>query len=136
MKRKGFFLGAVAGTLLLSSCTGSFQLTQKLHTWQTSFDDKWVDELAFLGCYLLPVYGVTTLVDAIVFNSIEFWKGENPLVTTKTITKGGQTAKLAFQEDGKVRVETEDGQVFFLEKKGNTVVSTDKEGHMVASQTF
>ena len=136
MKVKGLFLGAVAGSMLLTSCTGPFKLTQKLHTWQTGFDDRWIDELAFLGCVLLPVYGITAFVDAIVFNSIEFWGSENPVASTETFTKDGQTAKLAYQEDGKVRVETEDGQVFFLEKTGNTVVTTDVEGNMVASQTF
>ncbi|MCK5834226.1 MAG: DUF3332 family protein [Lentisphaeria bacterium] len=136
MKVKGLFLGAVAGSMLLTSCTGPFQLTQKLHTWQTGFDDRWIDELAFLGCVLLPVYGISAFADAIVFNSIEFWTNENPIASTETMTKDGQTAQLAYQADGKVRVETESGQVFFLEKTGDTVVTTDVEGNMVASQTF
>ena len=136
MKVKGLFLGAVAGSMLLTSCTGPFKLTQNLHTWQTGFDDRWIDEVAFLGCVILPVYGISALVDAVVFNSIEFWGGDNPIASTETITKDGQTAQLAYQEDGKVRVETEDGQVFFLEKSGNTVVTTDVQGNMVASQTF
>jgi len=136
MKVKGLFLGAVAGSMLLTSCTGTFQLTQKLHAWQTGFDERWIDEVAFLGCVLLPVYGISAFVDAIVFNSFEFWTDENPIASTKTFTKDGQTATLAYQADGKVRVETEDGQVFFLQKTGNTVVTTDVEGNMVASQTF
>ena len=136
MKVKGLFLGAVAGSMLLTSCTGPFELTKKVHTWQTSFDEKWIDEVAFLGCVILPVYGISTFADAILFNSIEFWTNENPIASTETFTQNGQSAQLAYQEDGKVRVETADGKVFFLEKTGNTVVTTDAQGEMVASQTF
>jgi hypothetical protein len=28
---------------------------------------------------ILPVYGLCTLGDALIFNSIEFWGGENPI---------------------------------------------------------
>ncbi|HKL21269.1 MAG TPA: DUF3332 family protein [Tichowtungia sp.] len=66
-------------SMLLTGCTGPFTLTKKVHTWQTSFDDKWVDEAAFLGCVILPVYGLATLADGLIFNSVEFWTGENPM---------------------------------------------------------
>ncbi|MGE4488563.1 MAG: DUF3332 family protein [Kiritimatiellales bacterium] len=66
-------------SILLTGCTGPFALTKKLHAWQTSFEDKWVDEVAFLGCIILPVYGLATLADGLIFNSVEFWTGENPM---------------------------------------------------------
>lgn len=70
---------AAALSILLTGCTGPFVLTKKLHNWQTSFDDKWVDEVAFLGCIILPVYSLATLADGLIFNSVEFWTGENPM---------------------------------------------------------
>ena len=68
-------------SVFLTGCTGPFVLTKKLHSWQTSFDEPWVDEGVFLGCVILPVYFFSTLGDAIIFNSIEFWTGDNPVAT-------------------------------------------------------
>ena len=77
MKKALLCIAAVS--LLLTGCTGPFVLTKNVHTWQTSFDDKWVDEVAFLGCVILPVYGLASLGDALIFNSVEFWTGDNPM---------------------------------------------------------
>ena len=78
---KKFLIAAVTLSILLTGCTGPFVLTKKVHTWQTSFDDKWVDEVAFLGCVILPVYGLATLGDGLIFNSVEFWTGDNTMDT-------------------------------------------------------
>jgi hypothetical protein len=69
----------VAG-ILLTGCTGPFALTKNLHKWQTTVsDDQWAEEGVFLACVILPVYFFATLGDALIFNSIEFWGGENPI---------------------------------------------------------
>lgn len=68
-------------TILVTGCTGPFLLTKQVHEWQTGFENKWVSEAAFLGCIILPVYSLSTLADAIIFNSVEFWTGENPMDT-------------------------------------------------------
>jgi len=62
-----------------TGCTGSFNLTRKVYSWHRSQPDKWSDELCFLVVALIPVYTISTLADAIVFNSIEFWTGKNPV---------------------------------------------------------
>ena len=134
MNLKGLCLGAFAGSMLLTSCTGPFELTKKIHTWQTSFDQKWMDEAAFLGCVIIPVYGIGALADAIVFNSMEFWGEKNPMAASVTIEKDGTSAKMAYQADGKVRVETENGQVFFLEQTANGISALDAQGNLIAAQ--
>ena len=73
-------------SILLTGCTGPFALTKKLHIWQTGFEDKWVDEVAFLGCIIIPAYPIATLGDALIFNSIEFWGGENPIKAASAST--------------------------------------------------
>ena len=83
---KKFLVAVVTLSILLTGCTGPFVLTKNLHKWQTSPEDKWMDEVAFLGCVILPVYGLATLGDALIFNSIEFWGGENPIKATATPT--------------------------------------------------
>ena len=66
----------LAATIMLSSCLGSFQLTNKVFKMNKSIGDKWVNELVFAACCILPVYEITLFVDAVVLNSIEFWTGE------------------------------------------------------------
>ena len=93
----------LAASMMLSGCYGPFLLTKKLHTWNGSVGDKWPQEFVFLICAWLPIYGLATLGDAIVFNSIEFWTGNNPLTTTdasqpatKRIARGNAAADLTF----------------------------------------
>lgn len=63
----------------LTSCYGPFNLTQKLHKWNGSLGDKYVNALVFFGLLVVPVYGVSTFADAVIFNTIEFWTGDNPI---------------------------------------------------------
>ncbi|MCZ6794005.1 MAG: DUF3332 family protein [Planctomycetota bacterium] len=74
-------LVCVLGAALLTSpgCYGSFKLTKKLYDWNGSIEDPWGQEAAFLVCVLVPAYFFSTLGDAIVFNSVEFWTGDNPV---------------------------------------------------------
>ena len=64
-------------------CIGGFNLTTNVHDWNSNLGSKWVNEIVFLAFVIVPVYGITLLGDGIIFNSIEFWGGENP------ISKGG-----------------------------------------------
>lgn len=65
--------------LVLSGCYGSFSLTSKLHQWNGSVGNKFVNELVFLAFVIVPVYEVTAFIDAVVLNTIEFWSGSNPM---------------------------------------------------------
>ena len=49
-----------------------------------------MDEIAFLGCIILPAYTIATLGDALIFNSIEFWGGENPIKETASQPTGNE----------------------------------------------
>ncbi|MGD9930827.1 MAG: DUF3332 domain-containing protein [Mangrovibacterium sp.] len=82
--------------VLMQSCIGSFKLTRTVYDWNNSIGDKFVNELVFLACIIVPVYGVATFVDAVVLNSIEFWSGENPM----TLKEGEKHQKLV-EIDGK-----------------------------------
>jgi len=62
-----------------TGCTGSFNLTRKVYNMHRSQEDKWMDEVVFLVCILVPIYGISTFADAVIFNSVEFWTGENPV---------------------------------------------------------
>lgn len=79
MKRKlSFAAVALAMTVLLSSCIGSFGLTNKVKDWNESVtDSKFVNELLFIAMHIVPVYEVTMFVDGVVLNSVEFWTGNS-----------------------------------------------------------
>lgn len=86
--------------LLVSGCYGPFNLVRRLHHWNGQVGGRWANEVVFLGlAYLLPVYSICGLGDVLIFNSIEFWTGDNPIdppmtAGTKTIRQGNQTAVL------------------------------------------
>ena len=99
------------------------------HNWQTSFENRWVDEVAFLGCVILPVYGLSMLGDAIIFNSVEFWTGDNPMDTVK-LEGDGKTVEMALQEDGSIRI-LEGQQLLTLERTDMGVTARDAGGNVM-----
>lgn len=111
-------IGMLAAVMLFSSgCYGPFLLTKKVHKWNGEIsDNKWVVEVAFLVCAWLPVYGIATLADAVIFNSVEFWTGQNPLAKADA---AGVTTKRIVRKDGEVilqRMTTPDGDQLVIEQ--------------------
>ncbi len=91
---------ALAGSMMFSSCIGSFQLTNRLLSWNKTVGTKFANELVFFAFWVLPVYEISALADVIVLNSIEFWSGNNPIASgTKVIE--GQDGRYFVKCDGK-----------------------------------
>ena len=75
--RLGALLLAVTLTLTTTACIGPFPATNAVYDWNHEVsDNEWAQEGVFMLFNILPVYGITLFVDAIVLNSIEFWTGE------------------------------------------------------------
>lgn len=89
-------VAALAGSLMFSSCIGSFALTKKMMNWNNKIGNKFVNELVFIAFWILPVYEVTSIADLLVLNSIEFWSGNEPLAAS---------VKVIDTRDGRYRVE-------------------------------
>lgn len=104
--KKTFKLSALllAATIVLSSCIGSFQLTNRIKDWNSNLGNKFVNELVFLACHIVPVYQICIFVDAVVLNSIEFWTGKQALANAgeKKIVKNseGQDIEITALENG------------------------------------
>ena len=93
----------LGGSLLFSSCIGSFALWNQLKDWNQGLGNKFVNELVFLAFNIIPVYGVAYFADVVVLNSIEFWSGSNPLAevgTTKTVKGQNGEYLIKTNEDG------------------------------------
>lgn len=99
----------LAASVGLTSCIGSFRLTNRLLSWNNGLGNKLVNELVFIAFWVLPVYEVAALADLVVINSIEFWSGSNPLA------------------QGTRRIEGTDGQRYLVkcDGKGYDIVSED-----------
>lgn len=69
-------------TLNLTSCIGQMGLTQLTMGVNLKLVD---NRYGRAGIYFLaaPIYGITSLVDLLVINSIEFWTGTNPITKKK-----------------------------------------------------
>ncbi len=122
---KKLVITAMAAMVLLSAtmgCKGPFVLTKRIDTWVNSQSDDWTDELVFLVCVIIPVYGVCILGDAIIFNSIEFWTGDNPVAST---TMGD--SRMERLADGSIRVTTPQGD-FRLVKGEEGISAYDSQG--------
>jgi hypothetical protein len=65
--------------ILMSGCYGPFNLTKRVYAWNGEFEGDWAQEGMFLVLAILPVYFFATLGDGLIFNSIEFWGGTNPI---------------------------------------------------------
>lgn len=85
----------LAVAFMTSGCYGPFKLTKKLHAWNGEVGGKWADEFVFLVLIWVPVYGLATLGDGLIFNSIEFWTGENPIDTASADPSGTRTKRIA-----------------------------------------
>jgi len=123
MKKTSFKVAAIllSGTLLCSSCIGSFALFNKYEKWQCSMtSNKYVNGI--VGFILQPIVGgVCLFVDAVVLNTIEFWSGDNPVAANSTQKVMGQdgryyavkTTKTGYEvtaPDGTVTLFTHDAQ--------------------------
>lgn len=91
-------ISALVASMTLSSCIGSFNLTNKLLDWNNTIDNKFVNELVFFAFWCIPVYEVCAAADLLVLNSVEFWSGTSPVASTKTIIDG-QDGKYLVQRD-------------------------------------
>ncbi len=144
-RMKKFIITLALVAFVSSGCTGSFMLTKKVYNWHRSQSDKWADEFGFLVCTLIPIYGISTFADALVFNSIEFWTGKNPVeAKTETNTRMVETP----DAKGQVSYNSASKELTIASQKkglhptqitlikdGNTVVTKDKNGDVLSTTT-
>lgn len=104
--KKHFKLTALllTATIVLSSCIGSFRLTNNIKDWNEGLGNKFVNELVFIALHIVPVYEIAMFVDGIVLNSIEFWTGNNLVAEpgeTKIVKNSqGQDVQVTALENG------------------------------------
>ena len=147
----------LAGFMTVSTaCYGPFNLTRNVYHWNSGVNgsgevsDKWMKELVFFGMIVVPVYMFSALLDAFIFNSIQFWSGENPVKVTqdeegriREVQLGKVTASVTWAEDGKsaqvtyvrqgrvvkqVTIEHDGDQLRLREQGGQVLVRAETPG--------
>lgn len=120
---KKTFLCLVAGAVLTTSCIGSFGLFNKLLGWNKGLSNKFVNELVFI--VISPAYGVASVVDLLVLNTVEFWTGSNPVAKVGHVDNvWGQDGKMyavkTLKNGYEVTRPTGDKVYFVYNKKDNS----------------
>jgi len=83
----------LAGSLVCSSCIGSYRLFNKYEKWQCNMTNNKIVN-GIVGLILQPIVGgICLTVDAIVLNTIEFWSGNNPMASNSKFTVKGQDGR-------------------------------------------
>lgn len=118
---------SLAGTMLLSSCIGSFALFNRLKDWNEGLSNKFVNEVVFF--FFTPVYVLAYSADVLVINSIEFWSGSNPVADNSGVinTDNGQYVVeqnengYTITNDGQTVSFVKDGDSWYYNENGNQV---------------
>ncbi len=70
-----------------TGCIGNFGLTGKVRQFNLeTTQDRWGREIVFVVLHVIPVYPFAGFLDILVFNSIEFWTGTNPIDGSASVT--------------------------------------------------
>jgi hypothetical protein len=78
MKRfSSLVIAMVIATTTLQGCYGKMALTRKVYHVNGEVQNKYARSLVTWAFVIVPVYAVSALADFIVFNTIEFWSGNN-----------------------------------------------------------
>jgi hypothetical protein len=122
---KKAMLTTLAALALIAStgCVGKFRLFNTIADWNVKFDEeKWINELIFLGLNIIPVYGLSLFADALVFNSIEFWTGK-PAEFLAGVDQQGNEYRIVSNGDGTATLFYQ-GQTCTLTQQGDALIAT------------
>lgn len=138
--KKGIVTLLCAGMIVLSGCYGKNACFNKLHDWNGTLGNKWLNSIVHFFLNVFPVYMICLgLIDGLVLNTVEFWTGSNPLASGDSYyEKDAQGNEIAAVKnaDGSMSVEltTAKGEKasMTLQRDENVVRALDAEGNVVA----
>ena len=136
----------VVGSFLTvtTACYGPFNLTKSVYHWNSNIkgssevNEKWMKEFVFFGMIIIPVYMFSALLDAFIFNSIQFWTGGNPVKAndagddgaTRVVRLGGLTVTMAESDRGTTVTYERNGIV-----ERRAIIETNATGYRLIDET-
>lgn len=136
--KKGLIAISLAAAIALCGCYGSFALTKKLHDWNGTLGNKWINSCVHFVLWVIPVYGICIWVDYLVLNTIEFWTGSNPVASNTYYEKDAQGNQVAAVKnaDGTLSMQLIDAQGhkadLTLQRDADVIRALDNQGRVVA----
>ena len=94
--------------LTFCGCMGHNGLSGKVLKFNLeASEDRWNREWIFLGLWVTLVYPICGILDLLIFNSIEFWSGENPINGKSPLVDVpmSQVEKMGFNNIDKAQIE-------------------------------
>lgn len=119
------------GTVTLSSCIGSFGLTNSVLSWnKRATGNKFLNELIFI--VISPAYAVCSVADLFVLNSIEFWTGDKVIAnvgkTKNVMGKDGRMYAIKTLKNGYEITDPAGEKSYFVFDKKDKTWSYSKDG--------
>lgn len=131
----------------LQGCYGKMALTKKVYRVNGEVQDKYLRSLVSWVFIIVPVYGIAALADFVLFNTIEFWTGDNPVTLGEKnfqYSENGDTYKISARKNGdtvhytfnRYRGETylDTLSIDWNVKSGNSVASLSQSGNVTQYQ--
>lgn len=140
-------LAMVIAMASLQGCYGKMALTKKVYRVNGEVHDKFLRSLVTWVFIIVPVYGIAALVDFVLFNTIEFWSGNNPVAQGEknfqyaengerfqvNARKNGDTVTYTFNHyRGNTHLDTL--SIDWNVKSGNSVASFNDHGNVTQYQ--
>jgi hypothetical protein len=73
-------IAAAALTLGATGCLGPNNAFNSINNWNAEVSDSdVVNEALFIGMNIIPVYAFAYMGDVLIFNTVEYWSGGNPI---------------------------------------------------------
>ena len=140
--KKGIITLLCAGMIVLSGCYGKNACFNKLHDWNGTLGNKWINSIVHFFLNVFPVYMICLgLVDGLVLNTIEFWTGSNPLAGGDSYYEKdaqGNSVAAVKNEDGSLSVQftSAKGEVsnLTLQRDENVIRALDAQGNVIAQR--
>jgi hypothetical protein len=145
MRIRKFVCAAVLAAFACASvggCYGKYALFNSAAKFGGNLGGKYVGAVVNLVFWIVPVYEICLLGDLLVFNTIEFWTGSNPVAmnsdTYQETDADGNKIYAVRNTDGSLSVNITDVKGnkadFTLVRDGNVIRAVDNNGEIIAQQ--
>jgi len=129
-------------TVSTTGCWGSFALTKKAYDFNNKFwGNKFISWIVYL--ILFWVAGITLFADSLIFNSVEFWTGKNPIALGDTYHEtdaDGNSVTAVKMEDGslymRLDAKTGERQELVLQRDEEIIRILDAKGNLLKEAAY
>jgi hypothetical protein len=136
-------LAACVFAVTTTGCWGNFALTKKAYDFNNKFwGSKWISWIVYLVIGW-EAAGITLVLDSLIFNSIQFWTGSNPIAlgdTYRETDANGNSITAVKMEDGslymRLDAKTGESQELVLQRDEEIIRILDAKGNLLKEAAY